>query len=91
MESLGCVRRWRPAERGIGVCRADAESISVKAIRHDSIYPGVGRGLPGAPGYGLSRTGRTAEARAILAELDAAEGKCYVTPMSRVWIHMGPG
>lgn len=45
----------------------------------------------GVLGYGLARLGRRAEARAILAELDAAESRSYVTPMSRAWVHIGLG
>lgn len=42
-----------------------------------------------ALGYGLGRLGRNAEARAILAELDAAEKKSYVSPFSRALIYIG--
>ncbi len=45
----------------------------------------------GAVGYGLARLGRHVEARGILAELDAAESKCYVTPISRAWVYLGLG
>lgn len=42
-------------------------------------------------GYGLARIGRSTEARAILAELDTAEKKFYVTPFSRALIYVGLG
>ena len=45
----------------------------------------------GALGYGLARLGHRAEAQGILAELDAAESKCYVTPISRAWVYLGLG
>ncbi len=45
----------------------------------------------GVLGYGLARLGRRVEARAILAELDAAESRSYVTPMSRAWVYLGLG
>ncbi|MCW5981122.1 MAG: tetratricopeptide repeat protein [Bryobacteraceae bacterium] len=53
--------------------------------------------MAGAPtmlaalGYGLGRLGRNSEARAILAGLDAAEKKSYVTPFSRGLIYVGLG
>ena len=47
--------------------------------------------LIGALGYGLGRLGRNAEARAILAELDEAAKKSYVTPFSRALVYIGLG
>jgi tetratricopeptide (TPR) repeat protein len=47
--------------------------------------------LIAALGYGLGRLGRKAAARAILAELDAAEKKSYVTPFSRALVYIGLG
>ena len=45
----------------------------------------------GALGYGLARLGRKAEVEGILAELNAAESRGYVTPISRAWIYIGMG
>jgi TolB-like protein len=45
----------------------------------------------GPLGYGLARVGRHTEAKAILAELDAAESRCYVSPINRAWVYIGLG
>ena len=47
--------------------------------------------LIAALGYGLGRLGRTAEARAILAELDATGETSYITPFSRALVYIGLG
>lgn len=45
----------------------------------------------GCIGMGLGQLGRHTEARAALADLDAAERECYVPRFSRAQIHMGLG
>lgn len=45
----------------------------------------------GSIGMGLGQLGRYTEARAALADLDAAEGQSYVPRFSRAQIHMGLG
>ena len=45
----------------------------------------------GCIGMGLGQLGRYTEARAALADLDAAERQCYVPQFSRAQIHMGLG
>ena len=45
----------------------------------------------GAIGMSLGFLGRSAEARALLAELDAAECERYVSPVSRAQVYMGLG
>ncbi len=59
------------------------ESTAQKMARAPSVIAPLG--------YGLGRLGRKAEARAILAELDAAARKSYVTPFSHALVCIGLG
>jgi len=47
--------------------------------------------MTGAIGMSLGFLGRSAEARALLAELDAAESERYVSPVSRAQVYLGLG
>ncbi|MBI4911057.1 MAG: hypothetical protein HY820_46035 [Acidobacteria bacterium] len=66
-------------EEGVALWQSTAE----KMARAPSVIAPLG--------YGLGLLGRKAEARAILAELDAAAKHSYVTPFSHALVHIGLG
>lgn len=62
------------------------------AGRHDEAIDALRRaGDPGALGYALARSGRTAEAQEILASLHARRENAYVSPLAFASIHAGLG
>ena len=52
---------------------------------------GSNPGMMGSIGLAFGYLGRQAEARAILAQLEAAAREGYVTPISRAWVYLGLG
>ena len=66
-------------EEAVGVWRAAMQKT------------GPNSGMIGAIGMGLGYLGRQAEARALLAELEAAACERYVSPISRAQIHLSLG